>query len=333
MEACAGQVVSRCDSCRRVGESVMQRGAASGAGGQSYGRCLPPTLAVTVTRSPTGCSVGPERCTQAPYVCCLPLHHQSLDCLRCRLLLLLLLPHMSLLVPPVNFGMVSDGLYRSSEPTELNFPFLASLHLRTILHLGHHPPSAALAYYVDDHNSFPAPHQPHTTLTLTHLNAQPHSHTPHHTTSVAAPPHSHTTGYSLPLPHSATTPSSLTEHTVIAALSLILSPHHLPCLVCCATGGHSTGVVVGCYRRVEGWSLQAIYSEYRRYAEEGVGGMNEQFIELFDVELVGGRRGRGRVRGAGSGLMGGGLLDGVSGASERRRESESSLSRLAGDMG
>ena len=230
------------------------------------------------------------------------------------------MPAMSLLVPPVNFGMVSDGLYRSSEPTEINFPFLSSLHLRTILYLGHSAPSPALAYYVDDHNAFPTPHQPHTTLTLTHLTAQHHSHTPHHqhATTIASPAHALSTTPAA-YPHS--TPSSLTEHTVIAALSLLLSPPHLPCLICCPTGGHSVGVVVGCYRRVEGWSLQAIYSEYRRYAEEG-GGMNEQFIELFDVELVGGRRGRGKGRGGGGG---GGLLDDVGGGNERRRESESSL--------
>ena len=242
---------------------------------------------------------------------------------------------MSLLVPPVNFGMVSDGLYRSSEPADINFPFLASLHLRTILYLGHTPPSAALAYFVDDHNAFPIPHQPHTKLTLTHLTAQQHSHT-HHTASAASPPHAHTaTPHSAAAaaypalyaaPPSSSSPSSLTEHAVIAALSLVLSSAALPCLVCCPTGGHSTGVVVGCYRRVEGWSLQAIYSEYRRYAEEG-GGMNEQFIELFDVELVGGRRGSrgGKLRGANGGLIGAGLMDGVSGGGERRRESETSM--------
>lgn len=62
--------------------------------------------------------------------------------------------------------------------------------------------------------------------------------------------------------------------------------------------------------------------------------MNEQFIELFDVELVGGRRGRGRGggragEGGGGGRVGGGggMLDGGSGGSgvERRRESESSM--------
>ena len=229
---------------------------------------------------------------------------------------------MSLLVPPVNFGMVSDGLYRSSEPAEINFPFLSSLNLRTILYLGHSPPSAALVYFVDDHNAFPPPRQPHTPLTLTHITAQQHSHSAHiHPAIAASPPHghSHTTASHYTAAHPPSNPSSLTEHAVIAALTLVLSPPHLPCLVCCPTGGHSTGVVVGCYRRVEGWSLQAIYSEYRRYAEEG-GGMNEQFIELFDVELVGGRRGRGKWRG------GGGVLDSGSGSIERRRESESSLS-------
>ena len=226
---------------------------------------------------------------------------------------------MSLLVPPSNFGMVSDGVYRSAEPSELNFPFLDSLRLRTILHLAHSPPSHAVACFVDDHNAFPPPNRPHTALTLTHLAAQQHSsHShQHHTTAVTSPPHSHASVSSSPAT------SSLTEHSVTAALTLLLSPSQLPCLVCCPTGGGATGVVVGCYRRVEGWSLQAIYGEYRRHAEGEGGGMNEQSIELFDVELVGGSRrgraGKGRLADGGSGGGGGGGAD-------RRRESESSLS-------
>ena len=39
-------------------------------------------------------------------------------------------------VSPLNFAMVSAGVYRSGYPGERNFPFLARLKLKTILHVG-----------------------------------------------------------------------------------------------------------------------------------------------------------------------------------------------------
>jgi tyrosine-protein phosphatase OCA1 len=37
--------------------------------------------------------------------------------------------------PPVNFSPVEEGLYRSGLPSEINYPFLERLGLRTILYL------------------------------------------------------------------------------------------------------------------------------------------------------------------------------------------------------
>ena len=68
--------------------------------------------------------------------------------------------------------------------------------------------------------------------------------------------------------------------------------------MCSSSGRHRTGVVVGCFRKLQHWALSAIFGEYRRYAGTSGGGrggtsdmmnelmMNEQFIELFDIELV-----------------------------------------------
>ena len=38
-------------------------------------------------------------------------------------------------IPPDNFAVVEEGLYRSGCPTALHFPFLEQLHLRSILYL------------------------------------------------------------------------------------------------------------------------------------------------------------------------------------------------------
>ncbi|KAF7080605.1 hypothetical protein CFC21_084657 [Triticum aestivum] len=41
----------------------------------------------------------------------------------------------SRLVPPLNFGMVDDGVFRSGFPDAANFRFLASLNLRSVVYL------------------------------------------------------------------------------------------------------------------------------------------------------------------------------------------------------
>lgn len=37
--------------------------------------------------------------------------------------------------PPVGFGLVEEGLYRSALPNEINYPFLERLRLKTIIYL------------------------------------------------------------------------------------------------------------------------------------------------------------------------------------------------------
>jgi tyrosine-protein phosphatase OCA1 len=48
----------------------------------------------------------------------------------------------------------------------------------------------------------------------------------------------------------------------------------------------SVGAVVGCLRKIQQWHLSSIFEEYRRFAGSKVRLQNEQFIELFDTDLV-----------------------------------------------
>jgi tyrosine-protein phosphatase OCA1 len=54
----------------------------------------------------------------------------------------------------------------------------------------------------------------------------------------------------------------------------------------CRTGRYLSGVVIGCFRKLHKWSLVSIFEEYRRFAGSKFQQQNEQFIELFDVDLV-----------------------------------------------
>ncbi len=48
-------------------------------------------------------------------------------------------------MPPPNWGMVEDGLYRSGQPSELNFPFLEKLKLKTVVWLAPEDPNPRLS--------------------------------------------------------------------------------------------------------------------------------------------------------------------------------------------
>jgi len=37
------------------------------------------------------------------------------------------------LLPPVNFGIVSEGLYRSGYPTKLTYPYVEGLGLKSMM--------------------------------------------------------------------------------------------------------------------------------------------------------------------------------------------------------
>eukprot|EP01004_Peranema_trichophorum_P010218 NODE_8988_length_629_cov_35.065217_g8360_i0.p1 GENE.NODE_8988_length_629_cov_35.065217_g8360_i0~~NODE_8988_length_629_cov_35.065217_g8360_i0.p1 ORF type:complete len:165 (-),score=14.48 NODE_8988_length_629_cov_35.065217_g8360_i0:65-559(-) len=78
----------------------------------------------------------------------------------------------------------------------------------------------------------------------------------------------------------------VTEGVIVQALRVILDPTHYPVLVCCGVGRHRTGTLIGCLRKLQNWNLTSILAEYRRFAGNKQRLENEQFIELFDTELV-----------------------------------------------
>ena len=78
----------------------------------------------------------------------------------------------------------------------------------------------------------------------------------------------------------------MSEETVLRALDIILERRHYPILMLCAQGTHRTSTVVGCLRKLQRWNLTSIFEEYRRYAGAKIRLLNEQFIELFDTDLV-----------------------------------------------
>ncbi len=151
-------------------------------------------------------------------------------------------------IPPVNFGMVEEDLYRSGQPNELNFPFLEHLGIKKVIYLSPDEPDSVFFDWLK-----------YQQIELIHLGKNE-------------------TGSS--------SWNILSEETVLKALRIILDSSNLPLHIMDHLGRHQTGTVLGCLRKAQQWSLTSIFDEYRRFAGSKMRPMNEQFIELFDTDLV-----------------------------------------------
>ncbi|KAH0558710.1 hypothetical protein GP486_004641 [Trichoglossum hirsutum] len=147
------------------------------------------------------------------------------------------------LVPPPNFSLVWQGVYRSSFPREDHFKHLKSLRLKSILTLVPEMyPEANIVFMKENgikHHQVSMPG-----------NKEPF---------VKIPP-----------------------QAIKTALGVILDRRNHPVLIHCNKGKHRTGCVVGCLRKLQMWALSSIFQEYRDHAEPKARLLDEQFIDLFD---------------------------------------------------
>lgn len=133
----------------------------------------------------------------------------------------------TLVVPPLNFSMVSRGIYRSGHPNERNFEFLRRLNLKSVLYLG-----------TEDYRS-----------NMTSWTASQNIQTFHLRLAINKEP-----------------TAEMDEADVVKALQLILTPDNWPILIHCNKGKYRVGCIVGLFRRLQGWSHTSIFEEYSRFA-------------------------------------------------------------------
>ena len=141
---------------------------------------------------------------------------------------------LSLLVPPLNFDMISSGggggaIYRSGHPNERNFHFMSTLNLKTIIYLSSDDVRDNLQSWID---------ATHGSVKLLHfrlnVNKEPFA--------------------------------EMDEAIVADALRAILDRRNLPALVHCNKGKYRVGVITALIRRLQGWSITSIFDEYARFA-------------------------------------------------------------------
>jgi hypothetical protein len=145
--------------------------------------------------------------------------------------------------------MVQPGVYRFESPQSIHLPFIHQLKLTSALLLTPEQPShAALQYFAE--NNIQLVH-----VGLLHAWKQ-HDWQP------------------------------CSDELVKESLEWILDAHHHPVAIMCTSGVHETGIVVGCLRKLSGWNLTSILIEYRHFAQTKARNVHEQFIELYDLDLV-----------------------------------------------
>jgi tyrosine-protein phosphatase-like protein OCA2 len=150
-------------------------------------------------------------------------------------------------VPPLNFALVEDSIYRSGHPVPINFPFLKTLGLRTVIYVGDKDDNEEYYEFLKKEG-----------IQFKYLEMK-----------------------------SSKEPFIMNDPNVINdALIMITNVDNYPILLHSNKGKHRIGVLVGIMRKLlQGWSLTGIFNEYDKYAG-GKGESDMEFIETFETTLA-----------------------------------------------
>ncbi|KAE8728695.1 putative tyrosine-protein phosphatase [Hibiscus syriacus] len=152
-----------------------------------------------------------------------------------------------LFVPPLNFAMVDNGIFRSGFPDSANFSFLKSVGLRSVINL-------CPETYPEANNEFLKANG----IRLFQFGID---------------------GCKEPF-------VNIPEETIREALNVVLDVKNHPVLIHCKRGKHRTGCVVGCLRKLQRWCLSSIFDEYQRFAAAKARVSDQRFIERFDISSM-----------------------------------------------
>lgn len=190
-------------------------------------------------------------------------------------------------VPPLNFLLVEDGIYRLGFPMPISYPFLEQLKLKTIIYLGDSGDKPKLEKKdkekkdketkdKKDEKKKPKKDKHGTAEVLDNYRAwiDTTDITFHHLVM-----HSSQEPFILQATHEET------QEALIAALHLMLDRQNFPMLIHSNKGKHRIGVLVGLMRKIlQGWCMSGIFEEYEKFAM-GKLEFDLEFIELWQPEL------------------------------------------------
>ncbi|CUM63961.1 uncharacterized protein PRCAT00001549001 [Priceomyces carsonii] len=156
------------------------------------------------------------------------------------------------LTPPLKFSTVEENLYRGAYPREINFPFLKTLQLRTIVSLTPEPidetTDKKLFEFARINN-----------IRVVHLEC---AH------SGKGKKRGVPIGYS----------------TVLDALDLMIHKEYSPIYIHCLNGGQVTSLVIASLRKLQFWSSITIFNEFINFTTNMT--VNDRiFVEGFKGEI------------------------------------------------
>ncbi|KAK2377346.1 Phosphotyrosine protein phosphatases superfamily protein [Trifolium repens] len=152
-----------------------------------------------------------------------------------------------LFIPPLNFAMVDNGIFRSGFPEPSNFSFLQTLGIRSIIYLCPEPYPEANMEFLKSNG-----------IKLYHFGIE---------------------GHKEPF-------VNIPEDTIREALKVLLDVRNHPVIIHCKRGKHRTGCLVGCYRKLQKWCLSSVFDEYQRFAAAKARVSDQRFVELFDISSL-----------------------------------------------
>lgn len=156
------------------------------------------------------------------------------------------------LVPPLRFNTVQPSLYRGGYPRHINFPFLDSLKLKTIISLTPEPITAET-----DFNLYEFARQRN--IQLVHLECAQSG-----------------KGKKRGVPMGYT--------TVLDALDYMVYKEYGPIYLHCLNGGQVTSLVIACLRKFQFWSSIAIFNEFINFTTNIT--LNDRsFVDGFKGEI------------------------------------------------
>ncbi|KAM1324465.1 hypothetical protein PS2_045230 [Malus domestica] len=152
-----------------------------------------------------------------------------------------------LFIPPLNFSLVDNGIFRSGFPESANFSFLQTLGLRSIICLCPEPYPETNMEFLKSNG-----------IKLFQFGID---------------------GYKEPF-------VNIPDDTIREALKVVLDVRNHPVLIHCKRGKHRTGCLVGCLRKLQRWCLTSVFDEYQRFAAAKARVADQRFMEMFDVSSM-----------------------------------------------
>lgn len=156
------------------------------------------------------------------------------------------------LTPPLKFNTVQDGLFRGAYPREINFPFLRTLRLKTIISLTPDPVTPENDKKLYDFAI-------ENGIRLVHLECA-----------------------QLGKGKKRGVPIGYT--TILEAINLMIHKKFGPVYIHCLNGGQVTSLVIACLRKLQFWSSIAIFNEFINYTFS-ITVNDRSFVEGFRGEI------------------------------------------------